>query len=435
MKRLLVISLALMAAFAACGRMEEPSTEPEPQQPQPEEPAKDTLNTGLPVIRLRTLNTAPILSKDIWIDGEMDVVGGELFGSADSLLCKVRGRGNTTWSWPKKPYALKLDSKAALLGMPKHKRWVLLANFMDRTMMRNIVTMKVGSLTSLDWTPRCQSVELVLNGAHRGNYLLIEQVKADSKRVPVDEDNGYLLELDYHDDNEVQWVSPYGQSYNAACVLRKGIPFGIKNPDPEVITDAQAAWIKNHIDSVASVLYGPSGSLSGNGLDQYIDYTSFADYFIVFELMINGELSNPGSVYFHLNPGEKIKAGPLWDFDWGTLSYNCYPAAKSSFINKEGVWVDKLLTNPDFVAVLKNRWSDLKPSLETVPAFIDSTKAVLEASAEKNFQKWNPAEDSNFNSGNIINGDENMSYSAAVDRLKKIYSERLATLSNIIGKL
>ena len=116
------------------------------------------------------------------------VVGYAGKSAADDLgplSCSVRGRGNTTWTWPKKPYLVKLDSKASVFGLPAHKRWILLANFMDRTMMRNLVSMKVASLTSLAWTPSCRPVELVLNGSHMGNYLLIEQVRVDKNRVDV----------------------------------------------------------------------------------------------------------------------------------------------------------------------------------------------------------------------------------------------------------
>jgi len=425
---LAALTLALSLALAGCNK--EPVPEPEPVYE-----LADSVGTGLPVIYIRTKFNAAITSKENWTSAQIEIFGGEKFDILEMADCTIKGRGNSTWVWPKKPYVLKLESKTSLFGLPKHKRWVLMANFMDRTMMRNIVAMKVGALTSLDWTPRFESVELVLNGVHRGNYLLIEQVRADSNRVPVDEKKGYLLELDFHDDNEVQWISPYGQSFNAACQRRSGIPFAVKNPDPSDITESQVNWVKNHIDSVASVLYGPTISEAGNGLDQCIDYQSFADYFIVYELMINGELYNPGSIYFHFNPGEKIKAGPLWDFDWGTLSYNCHSAARSSLINSGGVWYVQLLQNPEFVAVLKQRWIALKPSLETVPAYIDSTKSQLTASASKNFLLWNPAEDSNFNNGNIINGDENLTFASAVNRLKTIYSERLTTLNTIIPNL
>ena len=50
---------------------------------------------------------------------------------------EIRGRGNSTWNYPKKPYALRLPEKHAVLGMPGHKRWILLANWKDRTLMRN----------------------------------------------------------------------------------------------------------------------------------------------------------------------------------------------------------------------------------------------------------------------------------------------------------
>ena len=91
----------------------------------------------------------------------------------------IRGRGNTTWTWPKKPYTFKFESRTEVLGMPKHKRWILLANFMDRTLMRNALAFHLSELTSLSWTPKNRYCELILNGKHMGNYLLTEQIRVD----------------------------------------------------------------------------------------------------------------------------------------------------------------------------------------------------------------------------------------------------------------
>ena len=135
--------------------------------------------TGLPVIYVDTEGGKPIVSKEDYLNAALSILGTDKLDDLDPAVCQIRGRGNTTWGWPKKPYLVKVESKQSLFGMPKHKRWVLLANFMDRTLMRNLVSMKVASMTNLTWTPRCQPVELVLNGKHQGSYLLIEQVRVD----------------------------------------------------------------------------------------------------------------------------------------------------------------------------------------------------------------------------------------------------------------
>nr|MCR4569761.1 CotH kinase family protein [Bacteroidales bacterium] len=101
--------------------------------------------TGLPTVFVNTEDGAPIVSKTDYLTATLGIrsVGGDY--ELEDVTCQVRGRGNTTWGWPKKPYLIKLDKKESVLGMPKHKRWILLANFMDRTLMRNLVSMKVSS--------------------------------------------------------------------------------------------------------------------------------------------------------------------------------------------------------------------------------------------------------------------------------------------------
>lgn len=138
----------------------------------------------LPVIYVTTPQQTPILSKDDWVeDGNICIwmtngIIGDLGGTS------VKGRGNSTWSFPKKPYAIKLDKKAEVLGMPKHKRWVLLANWIDRTLMRNHIAFTIAKNTeSLGWTPRGEFVELILNGKHLGNYYLCEQIKIDKTEL------------------------------------------------------------------------------------------------------------------------------------------------------------------------------------------------------------------------------------------------------------
>lgn len=395
-----------------------------------------TVKTGLPVVYVDTQGGQAITSKETYVKASLKIKGTERLEGLDATSCEIRGRGNTTWYWPKKPYLIKLDEKQPIFGMHKHKRWVLLANFMDRTLMRNLVSMKVASMMSnLAWTPGCQPVELVLNGKHMGSYLLIEQVRVDNHRVAVTEmtpqDNvgdavtgGYLLELDFHYDNEVQWTDPHGHNNQWG----NGIPFGVKYPDPDDLTPQQLNYIKSYISEAANTLYGNNFKDPDQGYAKYIDIDSFIDYWIVFEVMGNHELGNPGSVFMHKDRGGKLVAGPCWDFDWGVLSYNTSPQARTGLINHSAIWYGRLRQDPAFEAKLKARFNELLPKLETIPDYMDECERLLTESAKLNFAMWNPAEDASQNGGYIINGDENMSFHDAVARLKSIYKERLQVI-------
>ena len=399
------------------------------------------VKTGLPVVYVDTQNGRPVLSKTTFVPGTLRIQGEGGYEGLDDVNCEIRGRGNTTWEWPKKPYLIKLEEKQKIFGMHKHKRWVLLANFMDRTLMRNLVSMKVASMTGLAWTPGCVPVELVLNGEHKGSYLLIEQVRVDNHRVNVTEmtkdDNtgdavtsGYLLELDFHYDNEVQWTDRHG-----GCVQwgpYGGIPFGVKYPDSEDITSQQLAYIKKYVSDTAEAIYGDNFTDPENGYAKYIDVDSFIDYWLVFEVMGNHELGNPGSVFMHKDRGGKLVAGPCWDFDWGVLSFRTSRQAEYDLLNDKAIWYARLFQDPAFRAKVKARFQELLPELKKIPDYMDECEKLLTESAKLNFAMWNPAEDASMNDGHIINGDERMTFHDAIARLKDNYRTRLDVMS---GKL
>lgn len=408
--------------------------------------------------------------------------------------CTIKGRGNTTWNWAKKPYKLKLEKKAKLLGLgaKKSKHWVLLANFMDKTMMRNRVAMELSSMmTNLAWTPQSTPVELYIDGVHRGNYLLIEQVRVDEGRVvvapsgatpnPGDEgkDVGFMLELDFHFDNyygpnkssntqknKIQWRDPHGKSKYANVPFydhdgkgNKGIPFSVKepdwNPDDNAITEVEEkklTYIKNYVSQAGASLYPQSNSSyswwynvaapnpdPNTGYPKYLNVESFIDYWIVFELMINHELGNPGSVYMTKPVGGKLTAGPCWDFDWGTLSdgYNDArtPNPTTNLMNADAIWYQSLMKDYNYVNQLYNRFMELRPQLMTIPAKIDEWEQEMAVSAELNFQMWNPKEAATQQGRSTINNDETLSYHAAVALIKQFYTARLSFVETKLSAL
>lgn len=384
----------------------------EPFVLQSAKPLPAWAQTGLPVVYVETEGGKAVTSKTEEVPAVLHIQDNQK--PLEETACSIRGRGNTTWEWPKKPYLIKLKEKTSVLGLPKHKRWVLLANFMDRTLMRNLVSMHVASMTSLAWTPRCVPVELVLNGEHQGSYLLIEQVRIDKNRVNISEEEGWLLELDFHYDNTFQWKE-------------RNIPFAVKNPDPDELTDAQKSYIKSYIKEVSDVIYGSGFADASEGYAKYLDVDSFIDYWIVFEVMCNHELGNPGSVYFHKDKDGLLTAGPCWDFDWGVLSFYTSNGA-NGLVNGKAIWYARLFQDPVFKERVKARYMELLPQLETIPDYMDQCEQLLKKSAELNFAMWNPAEDRSMNNGQIINGDENLSFHDAITRLKTNYRKHLQVI-------
>lgn len=369
--------------------------------------------SSVPVVYINTKDSAPIVSKDDWLtETEIYVTNA----GNDSRLyseASIRGRGNTTWNYPKKPYAIKLDSKEEVLGMPKHKRWVLLANYVDKTCIRNSVAFEIARRSSgLDWTPRGQHVDLVLNGVFKGNYLLCEQIKGDKNRVDItemestdiDSENitgGYLLEIDKNFDEVNKFYSPI-----------RNMPFMIKEPDEDTLTPEQFAWIQNHISEVENALYG-EGSTTDNYL-QYIDLDSFIDYWIVYELTSAGEPTHPKSVYMYKERGGKMHAGPVWDFDYFTFQ----PYYNNWFINMNAVWNDRIINDPANRAAIKARWEESREKYRTIAEEIDRQFESIRESAEYNATLW-PL-DMN------VNRDDALSVQDAVARMKEYYVTKFA---------
>lgn len=380
----------------------------------------EVTSDGLPMLYLTTPGGKPITSKDDWMaDCIIDLKNSEGEDILHFSDVSLRGRGNSTWSYPKKPYAIKLDKKAEILGMPAHKRWVLLANWMDRTLLRNSVAFEVARKTSLAYTPRGTFVEVVLNGTYLGNYYLCEQIKIDQERVNITEmkktqtqepeiTGGYLVELD-----------TYYDEINKFKTARKKLPVNIKEPDEEVLNSQQKSYIENYFNKIEDILYA-SNELST--YKDYIDTDSFIDWWLVHELTGNGEPNHPKSSYMHKDRNGKLKAGPIWDFDWGTFT----PGSNSFKANKS-IWYDMLFEDPAFKARVKERWTSLKPGFQTILPFIDEQAAYIRQSAIVSNNMWPITQN--------VNGDEQMFFDDAVKRLRDAYEQRISTLDRLIGNL
>lgn len=366
----------------------------------------EELSNGLPIVLINTPNDQPILSKQEWMEGaSMTIVSAngqiEYQGSLS-----VKGRGNTSWGFPKKPYALKLDKKSEILGMKKHKRWCLLANWADRSLIRNAVAFELARQTELDWTPSGQHVELVLNGEHLGNYFLCEQIKVDENRVNISNpsepiaDRGYLMELDTYFDEAFKFRSPL-----------RDLPWQFKDPDE--VTDEQQAFMEQYVADMEHSLYD-SLCFINRDFTEYMDLGSFADYWMVYEIAQLREPNHPKSVYMHKDAGGKMQAGPVWDFDLGCFK----PRPYYYWADRDAVYYGQLFRDEGFRQLVRERWNNYRDHFLAVESMVDSLAEKLAPSEKLNFPMWPIDIDSN--------NDENLTdYTEVIARLKQGLREKI----------
>ncbi len=415
--------------------------------------------SGLPVVVVDVPAPLSAITKEDWVAGTVSIDRQESdnpdFGMTPAAM-EIKGRGNRSWAYDKKPFTIKLDSKTKVMGMPKHKRWVLLANYMDRTLMRNKVMSHISRLTGikggygsgLAWTPGGEFVELIFNGVHMGNYLLMEQIRVDANRVPVAEitnnpaddaasganiTGGYLLEIDHHYDEGYRFFSQYGN-----------LPIMVSSPDEEVINADQKNYIKNYIDNIESIIFGASFPVTGTGgpggggdYKTLLDVDSFADWWIIHELIFNRETRVPGSWYVYKKQDGKLYAGPPWDFDLSTFISTTewlldeevrthQPGYFPENTNRQfRLWYNRLLKDPAFKATIKGRWAAYYTAFQSIPGYIDQQAALIERSAAINAPMWT-VPDSGENKEN------GMTFAQAVSNIKTRYQARLTWLNNQI---
>jgi len=379
--------------------------------------------TELPVVVIRTENESVVADKETWIAASMTIDGIGMFDNYEGKI-GIRGRGNVTWTYPKKPYAIKLDNKASVLGMPAHKRWVLLANYIDRTLIRNHMAFEIARQTELDWTPRGQFVEVMLNDVHLGNYYLCEQIKLGEERVnitemspyDVDEESitgGYIIEMDEYYDEVNKFRSEI-----------KDLPVMFKEPGEDVLQQEQFDYMRDYINTIENMLYNDEEFIEKKAYLSMIDINSFIDWWFVIELTGIIEPAMPRSCFFYKDRNAPLKAGPVWDFD-----YSSFTDRTEGFFAKEALWYDQLFKDPYFVNMVKVRWNLLKSGFYDVVPLIWEWGQRIAASEDVNFAMWD------LRNKPVLNGDENLSHREAHIAMQKNYEARLNWLDENIKNL
>ncbi len=417
-------------------------------------------NTGLPVV---TIN-GTVYSKET----DFDDIEGTSTIDIDGVqyTAGVRLRGNSTQEFPKKPYAIKLDSKAEVLGMPKHKRWVLLANWLDRTLLRNDLAFYIGQQTD-NWTPHGEPVELVLNGVHVGNYYLCEQIKIDKNRLNIADvgfadlsaqteeavaaEMGFLMECDQSTDSSEIYFQYKEPGATSNWWSSSGLQFYVYIKDPGDVATSTGngvgatiayTYIKNYFTTVGTALKNSDWTTTRSMLE----YKTWVDHWIMTELTMNQESKHPKSFYMYKDGGGKLCAGPGWDFDWCTFvpqnkmgqggqASSSAGKVQNYFSMRYTMYYQYLFSDSEFTALVKERWAALKPKMDTALAFLDERAALITLSDSYNYEMW-PLEGKEPNGYyGFPNSDEDMSFAEAIATMRSSLEARINWLNTQINNL
>ncbi len=377
----------------------------EAKEPDPE-PEPEETGVYLPLLTITTVNKAPILDRTNYIKGAIKIESRNDAGIVSNTLLDIemtedgiRGRGNSSWNSPKKPYRIKLDKSVEILGMPKSKHWVLLANYSDKTLMRNSLVFEISNRMEYAYTPRFQHVDVVLNGEYVGNYMLGEQIRIDKNRVNIAElkptseniTGGYLFEIDERKDeaDEAFYVDTKGKDMNGSHKL----VVAVKNPELADITDAQKQYVVDHFQNIEDALYGRDGKDPATEFPKWVDMKSFIDNFLINEISKNVDGNLRLSTFMYKKEDDNLLYfGPVWDYDiaFGNADYGGGDAT-TGWMSRGDRWYREFFRIPKFDQMVKDRWKELRSnqlSESNLALYISETAKKLETSQEKNFEKW-----------------------------------------------
>ena len=337
---------------------------------------------------------------------------------------KIRGRGNSTWGMPKKPVRLKMDAKTKVLGMSSDKDWDLLANYADKSLLRNSLGMEISRIMEFGWTPRHVACEVYFNDVYQGVYDLFEHKETGKSKVDIDPEKDYYLEIEQSLDEPVNFTTSYG------------VPIQFKNPDNP---DAdRIAYVKDYFRAFEDALR--SNDFSATGYAAYIDIDSWVDNYIIQELAKNIDGNVRKSSFLVLREGGKLEFVHQWDFDLAFGNADYFPCGNgpegwwvkdyNTQSQKGDGWYQRLSRDKAFVERVKARWKELYPSLQMLDGFIDKTAAELGDAPARNFAKWDIL-------GKPVwpNVEVTGSYQGEIDYLKSFYLKRLDWMDSALEKL
>ncbi|MDR2090611.1 MAG: CotH kinase family protein [Clostridiales bacterium] len=343
----------------------------------------------VPTVTIDT-ETSPNITKPFYAAGRLSIECENDAFDLKNVKMEMRLRGSNSMSYDKKSYKVKFDKKnTSVFGSSGNKNYALVANYLDRSLMRNYVSyLSASVLDGFDFSPAFRFVDLVLNGEKQGLYLLTETIEASDVRVDLDEnpaaadyDTGFIIEM----------TSSREGKENLDYIVIDETIYEIQYPkiDDDGIDPKLYGFI---LDYIADYVHRVDTAVNGGDYARFLelcDEDSFADFLIVQEFSKNIDArSNGRSIYMYKKPGGKMFMGPVWDFDQTYGTYEDGGPEEYWASVKYGLY-ENLLKNPDFRAKYKSRYTAFfETKLRYILNAADAVVWYIYPSAKENFEIW-----------------------------------------------
>lgn len=325
-----------------------------------------------------------VWTKDDYITANLDVVGNNMIDDVSAMTLKIKGRGNSSWYFPKKPMRLKFDKKISLCGLPKAKNFVLLANYLDNSHLRNALAFWLGQQLGLSFTNPYIPVNVSINGSNRGLYLLTPKIGINSASVDIEESTGILFELSTEFDEAYQFRSEIND-----------MPVMVKDPDFDELyeDDEQGLSPQQRLELWQNDFNNAEALLNTQNATEAFDISSAAKAFLIFNLTGNNEVGYPKSFYLYkenLGSEFKYKFGPIWDFD---VAYNLDTTETESVSPDKTLWCNSIFYGIIDLPEFRTEYETLVSyfTTEILPnmlKYIDHYSALIEPSAKLDGMVW-----------------------------------------------
>ncbi len=417
-------------------------------------------------LSLVTINTDAQIVDEPKVNGNMIITAVDGTEQYDGRIgIEIRG-SSSQFFYDKKQYGMEtrdadnMDLDAAFLSFPEEEDWIINAPFGDKSLVRNHLIYNLARDMG-HYASRSEFVELNLNGSYDGLYVFMEKLKRDKNRIDInklkpeeisgeDLTGGYIIKIDKADgpsETTYDELTSFESSIAPpASTMGQTIKFLYEYPKPDEIVPEQKAYISTYFSDFEAALASDEFTNTELGYSKYIDVDSFVDFFILNEISNNVD-GYRLSIFLHKEKGEKLKAGPIWDFNlaFGNADY-CEGGESNVWAYKFNercpedfwqvpFWWERFLQDPAFVEKLKLRWSALRGGVlsnSSVQGKIDDYVNEIEAAdaATKNFNRW-PILGTYVWPNNFIGN----TYGAEVNYLKSWIDDRLAWLDTEIRAL
>ncbi len=293
---------------------------------------------------------------------------------------EIKGRGNSTWAgYEKKPYQIKFDDKTSVLGMGEAKKWILLANAGDDTMMRNQLVYRAAAQMDMPYVTQFEYVDLWIEGDYRGTFLLGEKVELGSSRLDLQQDTGALFEQDiFFYEEEDYWFR--SDVLGTEFVLKE-----IVEEEEETIAIAMEDFHTSLDALMQYVKDTEPRDITLTQLSSMMDVDSFVKYYLINEYVLNWESLFTSCYLYKDGVDDVIHFGPIWDFD--TCLGNNDTGYKEMFGDDHDMY-KLFLSIPEIYQRVEELLLQYQPVLHAIADDIAVLQAQIADSASMNYVRW-----------------------------------------------